>query len=98
MNPEKNKEVSFNWTPEFSVALAKLMIRYRSEHRPEGSIESAINFERRCARDFEQALRTLMEAHSPALAGDSDIATLVDRMKTAHDGAQAREEKRMRAP
>jgi hypothetical protein len=86
-----NKEITFLWTPEFEVGLARLMLSYRIQLRPEGSIESEINFERRHARDFAQSLRTLMDASAPSLADDSDIAARMARLKTAHDGAQVRE-------
>lgn len=88
---EKNKEVTFNWTPNFEVGLARLMLRYRIQHRPEGSIETEIAFEKRHARDFATALRTLMAAHALTLADDSDIAEGISRMRLAHHGAAARD-------
>lgn len=88
---EAPKEITFSWNPEFEVGLAKLLLNYRIMNRPEGSVESSLNFERRTARDFARGLLTLMESLGPELADDSDIARRIASMRGAHDGALGRE-------
>lgn len=95
MTTAKQKTVEFNWTEDFERELTRQLLSYRSVGRQVGPIETQLTYERGCAANFIQRLRTLMDSHKPALAGDSDLDGAIERMRSAHDGAQHREALRL---
>lgn len=95
MNLERKKSIEFDWSESFDRELMRLLVEYRLTKQPETDFVSQSRWERRLAQELAQRLRTLMASHRPLVDSDSDIAALINSMHVAHDGAKAREEKRM---